>query len=219
MNRIPFHWWSYDLRSELKAGWRDEILAVVETFAKPRELVPTSVTSREAGGSDVRIPVLTVGGLTLRQQLPWLETLYKGRFRELAQEITQEPVSPADNPRYGINLNVQRGRGMRYECHVDSNPVEGLLYVTDHPAGTGGETVFSNVGDVPTCEKVDEDATRVHPVAGHLIFFDARHHSHYVAPLSVDGALRVVAAMNFYTPSCPESSRPADLNRHLFGED
>jgi hypothetical protein len=30
--------------------------------------------------------------------------------------------------------------------------------------------------------------------------------------------MRVVAVMNFYTRSCPESTRPTDLNRHLFGE-
>jgi hypothetical protein len=30
--------------------------------------------------------------------------------------------------------------------------------------------------------------------------------------------MRVVAVMNFYTESCPESSRPLELNRHLFGQ-
>jgi len=25
--------------------------------------------------------------------------------------------------------------------------------------------------------------------------------------------------MNFYTESCPESTRPSELNRHLFGKD
>jgi hypothetical protein len=37
---------------------------------------------------------------------------------------------------------------------------------------------------------------------------------------SMSGALdmRVVAVMNFYTESCPESSRPLELNRHLFGQ-
>jgi len=25
--------------------------------------------------------------------------------------------------------------------------------------------------------------------------------------------------MNFYTESCPESTRPAELNRYLYGED
>jgi hypothetical protein len=213
--RVPFLWWSYDLRAELPDGWRQAILGVAERRARARELVPASVTSREGGDTEVRIPVLTVGGLAVRDELPWLAELYGSRFLELAQTISSEPVSCADDPRYGINVNVQRGRRMRYECHVDSNPIEGLLYVTEHPPGSGGETVFSNIGDVPTRAEVDRDATRIHPVAGHLVFFDARHHSHYVTELSDEADIRVIAAMNFYTPSCPESSRPADLNRHL----
>jgi len=213
--RTPLLWWSYDLRPELPSGWREAIVAVAENRARGRELVPISVTSREDGGASARIPVLTVGGLTLRQELPWLHELYQSRFRELAQTISSEAVSCAEDPRYGINLNIQRGRQMRYECHVDSNPIEGLLYVTDHPPGSGGETVFSNLGDVPTRADVDQDATRIHPVAGQLVFFDARRHSHYVAELAADSDLRVVLAMNFYTPSTPESSRPPDLNRHL----
>ena len=30
------------------------------------------------------------------------------------------------------------------------------------------------------------------------------------------GDIRVVVAMNYYTPSCPESDRPGDLTPHLF---
>ena len=31
---------------------------------------------------------------------------------------------------------------MRFECHVDSNPLTGLLFCTDHQAG--GELVIAN---------------------------------------------------------------------------
>jgi hypothetical protein len=30
---------------------------------------------------------------------------------------------------------------------------------------------------------------------------------------------RVIAVMNFYTEACPEPTRPAELNRHLYGDD
>ena len=30
--------------------------------------------------------------------------------------------------------------------------------------------------------------------------------------------MRIVAVMNFYTESCPESTRPRELNRHLYGD-
>ncbi len=31
--------------------------------------------------------------------------------------------------------------------------------------------------------------------------------------------MRVVAVMNFYTESSPESTRPRELNRHLYGDE
>jgi len=30
--------------------------------------------------------------------------------------------------------------------------------------------------------------------------------------------MRIAAVMNFYTQTYPESTRPAELNRHLFGQ-
>ena len=41
-------------------------------------------------------------------------------------------MESARDKRYGIVLNVQRGTTMRFECHVDSNPLTGLLFYTDH---------------------------------------------------------------------------------------
>ncbi len=44
----------------------------------------------------------------------------------------------ARDDRYGVVLNVQRGPTMRFECHVDSNPLTGLLFCTKSPGGGGG---------------------------------------------------------------------------------
>ena len=105
---------------------------------------------------------------------------------------------------------------MRFECHVDSNPLTGLLFCTEHPAG-GGELVFAHDPAAADLEAVDRDCTVIRPHAGHVIFFDGRHHPHYSRPLADEADMRVVAVMNFYTLSCPESTRPPELNRHLFG--
>jgi hypothetical protein len=52
-----------------------------------------------------------------------------------------------------------------------------------------------------------------------LIFFDGKTYPHYARILRSRSDIRVVAVMNFYTESCPESTRPTELNRHCFGED
>lgn len=210
----PFRWVSYDLRPFLPNSWQSGLLDLAQSSASNKVLTPTSTTSRESD-TRMQIPVHTVGGKTLAKKASWLYEMYQGLFRELAQTFTSEAVHCAQDVRYALNLNVQRGDAERYECHVDSNPVEGLLYVTSHSQGSGGELVVSNQGSIFGIAEVERNATRIYPVAGHFILFDARRHSHYVAPLNDKGGIRMVVAMNFYTPSCPESARPADLNAHL----
>ena len=68
-------------------------------------------------------------------------------------------------------------------------------------------------------ETVERDCAVIRPQAGHLIFFDGNTYPHYARALRSESDARVAAVMNFYTESCPESTRPLGLNRHLFGED
>jgi hypothetical protein len=105
---------------------------------------------------------------------------------------------------------------MRFECHVDSNPLTGLLFCTNHSAG--GELVVAHDPAAADIAAVERDCSVIRPHAGHLIFFDAREHPHYARPLTEASGTRIVAVMNFYTDSCPESTRPAELNRHLYGD-
>jgi len=210
-----FSWRSYDLRTILPRHWQEQILTVADTAVR-KTLRPLSVTSRE-GDENARIAVMTVNGQVVRRDIPWLHDLYLGLFKDLANVGVLEPVVVAENDIYGAVINVQRGQHMRYECHIDSNPIEGLLYVTDHPKGSGGELVVANNQLATSIEDVEADCTIVYPTAGNLVFFDARRFPHYVRALNDNTAVRVVVAMNFYTPSSPESARPADLDKHLFG--
>lgn len=152
----------------------------------------------------------------VRQRLPWLYRLYRGAFLELAAQAWAEPVVAASDDRYGVVLNVQRGTAMRFECHVDSNPLTGLLFCTDHT--DGGELVVAHDPAAADIATVERDCSVIQPRAGHLIFFDARRHPHYARPLTAEADLRVVAVMNFYTESYPETTRPRALNTHLFGD-
>jgi hypothetical protein len=210
-----FRWTTFDVSASLPPGWQQEIRAVA-TSADFREFPRTPVLSREApevsGISRGRVHAAQV-----LDHLQWLHRAYRDEFLELARQATGESVLPANDDRYSIVLNVQRGTVMRFECHVDSNPLTGLLFCTDHPLG--GELVFAHDADATGIATVEKDCSVIRPHAGHLIFFDAREHPHYSRPLTAAAEMRIVAVMNFYTESFPESRRPPELNRHLYGDD
>jgi hypothetical protein len=206
----------FDVTDQFPPGWQVDIGAVAAT-ADFRDFPRTPLLSREA--ADVtHITRGRVHAVQVQQGLPWLYKLYRDQFLELAARAWGEPVDPALDDRYGIVLNVQRGNRMRFECHVDSNPVTGLLFFTDHPAG-GGELVVARDPAAVGVDELERDGTLITPRAGQLIFFDGKTYPHYARTLVAEHDMRVVAVMNFYTRSCPESTRPPGLNQHLFGDD
>ena len=212
---MSFYWTTFDVTNRLPDGWRPAACAAGAS-ADFREFPRTPILSRESS----EVPYIRRGRLhahQVRRSLPWLYRLYRDFFLQLAEEACAEPVAAALDERYGVVLNVQRGTRMRFECHVDSNPLTGLLFCSDHPEG-GGELVFAHDPAAADVEAVDRDCTVIRPHAGHLIFFDGRPHPHYARPLADEADMRVVAVMNFYTKSYPESTRPQELNRHLFGD-
>jgi 2OG-Fe(II) oxygenase superfamily len=212
---LRFSWTTFDVSSQLPKGWQQDLWTAAAE-ADFREFPRTPILSREAERV-ARIPRGRVHASQVKERLPWLYRLYRGYFLELAAETCAEEVAPALDDRYGIVLNVQRGTTMRFECHVDSNPLTGLLFCTDQWAGTGGELVFAHDPAASDIETVDKDCSVLRPRAGRLVIFDGRQHPHYARPLVSETDVRIVAVMNFYTESYPESTRPAELNRHLFG--
>jgi hypothetical protein len=210
-----FQWITFDLNGTLPNGWQDEI-GLVAVDADFRDFPRTPVLSREAPEVQ-HIPRGRVHADQVRDRLPWLYEFYHGAFLELADHAHEEKVNAARDHRYGVVLNVQRGTNMRFECHIDSNPLTGLLFCTDHVSG--GELVFAHNAAAASIADVEQDCSVVRPSVGHLIFFDAREYPHYVRPLTRTSDMRVVAVMNYYTESYPESNRPQELNRHLYGDE
>lgn len=211
-----FSWHTFDVASRLPAGWQHD-LADAADAADFREYPLMPILAREAAGVH-SISRGRLNAAALRRRLPWLYGSYRGSFLELARTASAEPVMAASDDRYGIVLNVQYGTAMRFECHIDSNPLTGLLFCTDHHAGAGGELVFAHDPDAAGIQAVKRDCSVIRPRSGHLIFFDGRRYPHYTRPLTDEAGVRIVAVMTFYTESCPESTRPAELNRHLFGD-
>lgn len=211
-----FGWATFDVTWVLPEGWQDGVMRAADE-AEVRPFGRTPVISREA--DDVQQVVRgRVHADKVASGLPWLRELYRTTFRELGEQATGLMVYAAADERYGTVLNVQRGRGMRFECHVDSNPLTGLLYCTDHGPGAGGELVFGHDKMARSVAGIEQSCSVLRPQAGHLIFFDGRERPHYVRALKADDDLRVVAVMNYYTDECPESTRPPELNQYLYGD-
>lgn len=212
-----FQWTGFDVNGMLPLNWRRDI-TVVAAAADFRDFPRTPGLSREADHVQ-HIPRGRVHANDVKRSLPWLYRLYRSGFRQLAQRVNGgEPVATAEDDRYGVVLNVQRGMEMRFECHIDSNPLTGLLFCSDHSPGAGGELVFADDQVADSAARIERSCSALRPQAGHLIFFDGRNHPHYARPLTTGDGMRVVAVMNYYTRSCPESTRPATLNRHLYGD-
>ena len=211
----PFSYWKRDVTSLLPEGWQKEV-GTVAAKAEFKAFPRTPVLSREALGV-THIERGRVHAETVMEHLPWLYKLYRNEFLDLAAEAWAEPIDAAYDDRYGVVLNVQRGKTMRFECHVDSNPVTGILFLTDHPAGAG-ELVVSHDPDAVGVDEMERDSTLIAPQEGKIVFFDGKTYPHYARRLLDESDVRVVAVMNFYTRSCPESTRPPELNRHRFGD-
>jgi hypothetical protein len=210
-----FRWITFDVNGYLPAGWQQDVRAVAAN-ADFREFPRTPILSRE--GADVsHIARGRVHADQVRLRLPWLYQSYRGKFLELAGESCAERVMAARDDRYGVVLNVQQGTAMRFEFHVDSNPLTGILFCTEHQKG--GELIVAHDTTVTDIARIERDCSVIRPHAGHLVFFDARQHPHYSRPLATADDMRIAAVMNFYTESYPESTRPQELNRHLYGRD
>lgn len=211
-----FQWTCFDVSAMLPSQWRQEVAAVAADVDF-RDFPRTPGLTRENDSVRV-IPRGRVHADIVLADLNWLYAMYRGGFRRLAERVAGEPVAAARDDRYGVVLNVLRGTRMRFECHVDSNPLTGLLFCTDHFPGEGGELVFAHNRNARGRAEIDEACSKLRAQSGHLIFFDGRSHPHYVRSLTADGDIRVATVMNYYTESFPESTRPPGLNRHLFGD-
>ena len=195
--------------------WQSQIFEVAENHQRYVNVKPQSVTSRESE-LDIVIPNFVVTGDIIYKKLPWLYELYSTTFLQLGSQLTNAAYIEARDRLYGVNLNILRGMGARYECHVDSNPLQGVLFVTSHSAGQGGTLMISLDADARGEFPASERTIEILPEAGKLVFFDARLTPHYVSRLHEED-FRITVAMNYYSATAPEDRRPSDLNQHLFG--
>ena len=97
------------MNSWLPPGWQRDVAAAAEA-AEVRAFPRTPVISRESQGVR-QVARGRVHAEQVSYHLPWLVKAYRNELLELAREVSIEPVSPAQDDRYGVVLNVQRGTG------------------------------------------------------------------------------------------------------------
>lgn len=195
----------YDLveLSLLPPNWLEQLHSVNEEQAMRTVLDGHSVTSREPSNMQP-IEVYVVTGSVVKEKLTWLHDLYVDKLCDFASAHMGTLMVPSNDLESSININILRGKGSRYEWHVDTNPITGLLFATTHNEGDGGELVF----------KVNNELVKVHPRCGTFITFDAREIEHTVLPL-VTSPLRISIPMNYYF-SDKTQERPDDLTDYLY---
>ena len=190
----------------LPADWIDQITRVVDEHAIFVRMDGTSSSYSREGEGTSGTTYYVVTGDSIYAQIRWLHDLYTGKLIELAAQVAGRAVKPSTNLRSGININTLRGTDARYEWHVDSNPLTGMLYVTTHGPEDGGELIF----------KVGDEQVTLYPEAGMFAAFDARAIPHYVAALKHEHR-RISIPMNYYFAD-EDEYRPVELDAYIYGE-
>jgi hypothetical protein len=203
----------FDLRHILPSDWEGDVLEAAERHGKFSCLNGGSVTSRQREFRVTADDIVGVStGADVSVKIPWLFELYASDILNLANELGIGHYSIAEDVRSAININILPS-GSQYEWHVDSNPLTGLLFVTDHPVGSGGQLVFR---PDPLVRPAERWELSIAPRAGDFLLFDAREAAHTVLP--VPGPIRLISVpMNYYFAdvSC---HRPADLDQYLYSD-
>lgn len=203
----------FDLRPLLPLDWAKQICDFIESYGEPGYLDGTSVTSRQDEFDMIGDGSVIIGvGNVISLEIPWLFELYRTTILELANDLGTGRYKASDDLRSAININVLPA-GAQYEWHVDSNPLTALLFVTEHPPGTGGELVFR---PDPLVRSTEDWELTITPRTGDLLLFDARESAHTVLPVR-EPRRRISVPMNYYLTEIA-CARPVDLDRYLYGE-
>lgn len=190
--------WPADWQRQLEDGlaWGRR----VETHGRG----PGSLEDDATAGLDY--VVLT--GERIRQRLPWLYDWYVDpATAELMSQLAGERVVPSPDLVSGLNVNILRGPGGRYEWHTDSQPYTLVVFASSVPEAEGGQLL---VGDMVSPLVVPCQA-------GTAVLFDGEAVPHAVSALTT-GRVRVSLPITFL-PYGGYLRRAPGINDYLFSEE
>lgn len=164
---------------------------------------PTSTLERP----ETPLEYYIADGNVIAQHLPSIMALYRDVIPDFIRGYIGLEMVPSRFQRSSITLNLLRGQGSRYERHVDSNSITGLLFASSlGPEDGGALRLF-----YPRTEPLD-----VYPTRGTFLLYDARWVPHEVLPLHRE-VNRLSMPMNYFLPTDVEE-RPEHLDDYIFGE-
>jgi len=185
-------------------NWIAQVKFLAKQAAKPVHLDGDSTDCREltaGGGTTYKV----VTGNSIAEHLPWLMQLYKVGLANSVSKLVSRRVSPSENDRYGVNINVVEGIGGRYEWHVDPSPIAAILFVTAHYPGSGGELALH----------ADGELMRIYPKPGLIVVFPGKEVEHSVLPLEENTARISIPMIYYYEDE--KQYFPRELDDYLYG--
>lgn len=190
----------------MPSDWVQRILQTVMIHAYQRQFDDNAPTAREKLSPGEVIKSWVVDGEQLSQTDEWLLEIYANEICALASKLTERQVEPGRERLSNVNINLMRGKGSRFEKHVDTNHLTGLLFVSTLSEHQGGAL----------CLEVGDELIAIHPEVGKIVFVDARNIPHYVSPLQTEED-RIVIVMNFYFLD-EEYDRPSYINDFIYNK-
>lgn len=195
-----------DLRPIFHEHWTEAVRQAVMTHG--RHVVKQgrgygSLEEEDRAGLDYC--VLT--GSDVMEYLPWLYDLYTGSLLSHVTALLAMNVYLPDDLDGSINVNLLRGRGARYEWHVDRQRWTMNLFATTHTEADGGALLLRRSRKAKKVETI-------YPEAGCALLFDGAHCPHAVEALKTD-TYRITIPMTYFTE--PAVLIPG-LNDYLFSE-
>lgn len=191
----------------LPPGWQEDITTRAPMLAKRVDVDgkgPGSLEEEDTAG----LHYWVVTGDVIKVEFPYLWDLYAGEFlNQVNDAVAPLRCKVSQFMTSAININVVKGRGARYENHLDSHPFTALLYVTPPDTAGGGALRV----------EVDGGKRRHWFRAGTFLIFDGSRIPHAVEPLQRDDDLRISVPMNY--PMEDYQERASGLDAHMYGAD
>jgi hypothetical protein len=173
----------------------------------------------------------TVGGRAIGRESPFLKALYAaGDLKGLVSQITGRQVHPCLDENEWMVINWLEGPGKTHGWHLDDPPYALVIFVEAPAPGQGGEAEFitdwhricQHTGENPeedvaasvdVCRELGLVNSKSH-VAGDAYLLRADRCLHRVAPVTSEGARRVI--LNLAFEARPDAYRKGITAAYLY---